>query len=154
MVGQVQQQTQMAGDAESTRMREAVAVSHHEVRGPLELLESARQKRHLTEGEEAGDIRKGERLLDDLLLDESQVRVGEEDDGAPSGGRPATGTVIQKRDVGRPPRSGYVGARPLRSPGAPSAPGWLPPRRASLARRGDRVAAQRQYRGIKRRVGR
>jgi len=74
---QVQEQTQVAGDTEAPRMGEAMAIHQEKVRHSLQLLEGAGQGWYLPEGEEAGDVGKGDRLLDDVLLDECQFGIGE-----------------------------------------------------------------------------
>ena len=72
----------MAGEAEAARVGEAVAIDEEEVRRPLQLLEGAGEDGHLAEGEEAGDVGEGDGLFDEVVLDEAEVGVGEEDDGA------------------------------------------------------------------------
>jgi len=80
--GDVQEEAQVAGDAEASGVGEAVAVDEEEVRRPLQLLEGAGEDGHLAEGEEAGDVGEGDGLVDEVVLDEAEVGVGEEDDGA------------------------------------------------------------------------
>ncbi len=80
--GHVQQESQVTGDAEASRVGEAVAVDEEEVRRPLQLLEGAGEDGHLAEGEEAGDVGEGDGLVDEVMLDEVKVGVREEDDGA------------------------------------------------------------------------
>ena len=90
----------MTGDAEAPRMGETMAVHEENVRSPLQPLKSASQDGHLPEGEETGDVREGERLLDNVLLDEVQIRIGEENDGATSGGRLSAVGTVREGDVG------------------------------------------------------
>ena len=78
----VEEEAEVAGDAEAALVGEAVAVHEEEVRGALQLLEGASEDGDLAEGEEAGDIGEGYGLVDGVLLDEAEVGVGEEDDGA------------------------------------------------------------------------
>ncbi len=85
--GDVQEEAEVAGEAEASRVGEAVAVDEEEVRRPLQLLEGAGEDGHLAEGEEAGDVGEGDGLVDEVVLDEAEVGVGEEDDGAAPVGR-------------------------------------------------------------------
>jgi hypothetical protein len=78
----VEEEAEVAGDAEAALVGEAVAVHEEEVRGALQLLEGAGEDGDLAEGEEAGDVGEGDGLVDGVLLDEAEVGVGEEDDGA------------------------------------------------------------------------
>ena len=80
--GDVQEEAKVAGEAEAARVGEAVAIDEKEVRRPLQLLEGAGEDWHLAEGEEAGDVGEGDGLVYEVVLDEAEVGVGEEDDGA------------------------------------------------------------------------
>jgi hypothetical protein len=78
----VEEEAEVAGDAESSLVGEAVTVDEEEVRNLLQLLEGAGEDGDFAEGEEAGDVGEGDRLIDGVLLDDAEVGVGEEDDGA------------------------------------------------------------------------
>ncbi len=80
--GDVQEEAEMAGEAEASRVGEAVAVDEEEVRRALQLLEGSGEDWHLAEGEEAWDVGERDGLVDEVVLDEAEVGVGEEDDGA------------------------------------------------------------------------
>ncbi len=83
--GEVEEEAEVAGDAEAARVGEAVAVDEEEVGGPPQLLEGAGEDGDLAEGEEAGDVGEGDGLLDDVPLDQREVGVGEEGDGGNCG---------------------------------------------------------------------
>ena len=85
--GDVQKEAKVAGEAEASRVGEAVAIDEEEIRRALQLLEGAGEDGHLAEGEEAGDVGEGDGLFDEVVLDEAEVGVGEEDDGAAPGRR-------------------------------------------------------------------
>ena len=78
---QVEEEAEVTGDAEAAGVRVAVAVYEDEVRGVFEALEGKGEQGDFAEGEEAGDIRECDGGLEDMVLDEAEVRVGEEDDG-------------------------------------------------------------------------
>src|SRR3989304_2753599 len=86
--GEVQEEAEVAGDAEPSRVGVALAVDEEEVGGALQHLERLEEDGELAEGEEAGDVGEGYGGFDDVLLDGLQVRVGEEDDGGAGGVAP------------------------------------------------------------------
>ena len=78
---QVEEESQVAGNAEAPGVRVAVAVDEDEVRGVFEALEGEGEQGDFAESEEAGDIGEGDGGLEDVVLDEMEVRVGEDNDG-------------------------------------------------------------------------
>jgi len=98
--GQVQEQTQVTGDAEASRMGEAMAVHEEKVRHSLQLLEGAGQGGYLPEGQEARYVGEGDRLLDDVLLDECQFGIGENHNSSAGQGRLAAVRPVHEGDVG------------------------------------------------------
>ena len=71
----VEEEAEVAGDAEAPLVGEAVAVHEEDVRRALQLLEGAGEDGDLAEGEEAGDVGEGDGLVDGVLLDEAEVGV-------------------------------------------------------------------------------
>ena len=77
-----------------------MAIDEDEIRGMFEALEGEGEQGDLAEGEEAGDIGEGDGGLDDVMLDEVEVRVGEEDDGGAGEGRLPSQRPACEGDVG------------------------------------------------------
>ena len=64
---QIEEQAEMTGDAAAARMGDPLAVNEQQVRAMLQRPDRLQPDRRLAEGEEAGDVRKGDRSLDDAV---------------------------------------------------------------------------------------
>ena len=111
---QVQQDAEVAGDAEPPRMGDAVAVDEQQVRLDPELLERRQRDRRLAKRQQSRDVRKRHRPGDDVLLDDLQPRERQHDDGGPASHDAGRGARIGEVDPGhRADRPEVVGARDL-----------------------------------------
>jgi hypothetical protein len=78
--GEINHETDVTSEAEATRMGQSLPVDEKEVGSSSEPTEGGDQGWYLAEGEETGDVRKGDRGLDDDLFDEIEVWIGQQDD--------------------------------------------------------------------------
>jgi hypothetical protein len=83
---QVEEEAEVAGETEASRVGEALAIDDEQVGRALQALERPKKGRDLAEGEEAGDVWEGDFGFHDGLLDGVEGGVGEEDDGGSGAG--------------------------------------------------------------------
>ncbi len=79
----VEQQPQMAGDSETSRMGDALPVDDDQIDWFTELGEGRENRGYLPKGEESGDVGKANVGPADLHFDEGQLREPLDDDGRP-----------------------------------------------------------------------
>jgi len=97
--GDVQQQAQVTGDAEATRMGQPLSIHEEEIRDDLHLLQGSQESGRLAEGEEPRDVRHLWSLRVNAHFGDLQFGIREHHGGAR---HPALGVGRRQVNAGDP----------------------------------------------------
>jgi len=92
--GNIQQYTEVAGEAKAARMGDTLPIAQDQVRNGAELFEGLQDHRYFAKRQQTGPIGEGDRAFGHRLIQNLQTRIFQNNNGGPG-----FGTVINKTDI-------------------------------------------------------